>query len=113
MHHNDLGTTGQNLNETVLTPANVNQTTFGKLFFYPLDGQAYAQPLYVSNVPIAGGTHNVVYVATEHDTVYAFDADGGTNSPFWSDNFTDPSAGITTAPSTDLPGAAPLLQRSA
>ena len=104
MHHNDLGTTGQNLTETVLTPANVNQTLFGKLFSYPLDGSAYAQPLYVSNVPIAGGTHNVVYVATEHDSVFAFDADGGATNPFWSVNFTNPSAGITTVPYTDLGG---------
>ncbi len=102
MHHNDLGSTGQNLNETVLTPANVNQTLFGKLFSYPLDGAAYAQPLYVSNVPIAGGTHNVVYVATQHDTVDAFDADGGASAPFWSMNFTNASAGITTVPGTDL-----------
>src|SRR5207247_3797959 len=87
MHHNDLGSTGQNLNETVLTPANVNQTLFGKLFSYPLDGSAYAQPLYVSNVQIFGGTHNVVYVATAHDSVYAFDADGGATTPFWSVNF--------------------------
>ncbi len=104
MHHNDLGTTGQNLTETVLTPANVNQTLFGKLFSYPLDGSAYAQPLYVSKVPIAGGTHNVVYVATEHDSVFAFDADGGATNPFWSVNFTNPSAGITTVPYTDLGG---------
>jgi len=104
MHHNDQGTTGQNLNETTLTPANVNQTTFGKLFSYSLDGSAYAQPLYVSNVAIAGGTHNVVYVATEHDTVYAFDADGAATNPFWSVNFTDAANGITTVPYTDLGG---------
>jgi hypothetical protein len=104
MHHNDLGTTGQNTNETVLTPTNVNQSQFGKQFSYQLDGAAYAQPLYVSNVPIAGGTHNVVYVATEHDTVYAFDADGTASSPFWKVSFTNPAAGITAAPSAGLPG---------
>jgi outer membrane protein assembly factor BamB len=104
MHHNDQGTTGQNLNETTLTPANVNQTTFGKLFSYPLDGSAYAQPLYVSNVSIAGGAHNVVYVATEHDSIYAFDADGVATNPFWSVNFTDAANGITTVPYTDLGG---------
>src|SRR5215469_3514149 len=82
--HNDAGITGQNLKETTLTTANVNQSTFGKLFSYPLDDQAYAQPLYVANVAFPGaGQHNAVYVATESNTVYAFDADGNTQTPFW------------------------------
>ena len=70
--------TGQNRFETLLTPRNVNATTFGKLFAVPIDGYVYAQPLYVGNVSVSGqGTHNVVYVATENDTVFAIDADSG------------------------------------
>jgi outer membrane protein assembly factor BamB len=75
--HNDLGRSGANPNETTLTTSNVSESTFGKLFSMPVDGFVYAQPLYVPQVSISGGTHNVLYVADAHDSVYAFDADTG------------------------------------
>ena len=81
----DTSRTGANLQETILTPANVNPTTFGKLFTVPTDGQIYTQPLYVSNLAIAGGTHNVVFVGSMFNTLYAIDADNGT--VYWAQNF--------------------------
>jgi ribosomal silencing factor RsfS len=77
--HNDLSRSGANPNETILTTSNVTPSSFGKLFSLPIDGYTYAQPLYVPGVTIPNkGTHNVLYVATAHDSVYAFDADLGT-----------------------------------
>ena len=101
-YHDDNLRTGANLTETVLAPSNVSSSTFGKLFSRPLDGIAYAAPLYVENVSIpSAGAHNVVYVATEHDSVYAYDADGRSTTPLWKDSFIDPANGITTVPAGD------------
>ena len=71
----DSQRTGQNLQEYALTPASVSASTFGKLFACAVDAEVYAQPLYVANLQVAGGTHNTVFVATQNDSVYAFDAD--------------------------------------
>ena len=102
-NHNDNSRTGQNLNEVVLTTGNVNPTQFGKLFSYPVDGYIYAQPLYVPDLVIPGqGTHNVIFVATEHDSVYAFDANNSPSTPLWHVSFIDPGSGITTVPSADV-----------
>ncbi|HVI78066.1 MAG TPA: PQQ-binding-like beta-propeller repeat protein, partial [Candidatus Acidoferrum sp.] len=73
----DNARTGQNSNEALLTPARVNSTQFGKLLAIDVDGYVSAQPLYMSALAINGGTHNVVFVATEHNSVYALDADTG------------------------------------
>ncbi|MGA8150837.1 MAG: carboxypeptidase-like regulatory domain-containing protein [Terriglobales bacterium] len=102
-HHNDNARTGQNLNETYLTPSVVNTTHFGELFTQPVDGLVVAQPLYMSNLQINGATHNVVFIATMHDSVYAFDADSNTGSnasPLWHTSFIDPPS-VTPVPIAD------------
>ena len=77
-YHNDNARTGQNLSETILTPANVNASTFGMLFVITVDGKVDAQPLYLPKLTISGGTHNLLFVASEHGSIYGFDADTGT-----------------------------------
>jgi hypothetical protein len=97
-YHNNNHRDGANLNETILTPANVNSTTFGKLFSYPVDGYVYAQPLYVPNVAITGqGAHNILFIATEHNTVYAFDTDsaGAGGGLLWKTNFGPSALSVT------------------
>jgi hypothetical protein len=98
----DLARTGQNLSETILKPSNVNSSTFGKIASFSVDGVVYAQPLYVSNLNIGGGKHNVVFVATEHDSVYAFDADATSPIVYWQDKFIDASNNIMTVPTADV-----------
>jgi chitodextrinase len=101
-HHNDNLRTGANVTETVLTPTNVNAATFGKLFTYQLDGTMHASALYVANVNIPQlGLRNVVYASTEHDSVYAFDADGLSAAPLWQASFINPAAGVTSVPAND------------
>jgi mono/diheme cytochrome c family protein len=98
-YHNDNTRMGVNSNETILTPANVNTNTFGKLFSCTLDGFMYAQPLIMTNVNIPSqGIHNVVYAATEHDSVYAFDAGNGVQ--LWRTSFLGPN--VTTVPSGNV-----------
>ena len=99
--HYDNSRTGQNTAETILTTSNVNSSTFGKLFWIPVDGYVYAQPLYVPGVTIPGnGIHNVLYIATEHDSIYAVDADNG--APLWNVSYL--INGATTLSTNDVGG---------
>ena len=98
---NDNARTSANTRETILTPANVNAARFGKIFALEVDGDVYAQPLYLADVDVPGkGRHNVVFVATEHDSVYAFDADGRSRDPLWHASFL--KSGVYTVPAGDV-----------
>ena len=93
----DNARTGANIHETVLSPRNVDVNRFGRVVRLPVDGDIYAQPLYLPNLAIPGkGTHNVIFLATEHDSVYAFDAAGQPKEPLWKISFTDAAKRIST-----------------
>jgi hypothetical protein len=85
-YHNDTTRAGVNAQELALTSSNVHSSTFGKLFSCAVDAAVYPQTLWVANLPIAGGTHNVIFTATSHNTVYAFDADASPCVTYWSKN---------------------------
>jgi hypothetical protein len=99
----DNARTGATLSEKILNPQNVNSKQFGKVFTLLVDGDIYAQPLYVPDVEIPGqGKRNVLFVATEHDGVYAFDADGTSTKPLWKVSFVDETKSILTVPAIDV-----------
>ena len=102
--HNDQWRTGSNRSETILTAAAVSSANFGKLYTYMVHGYVYAQPLYVSGLPLPGGKRNLLFVATMEDDVYAFDAD--TNVTYWHKQFT--GGPITPVPIADIAGRSDL-----
>jgi hypothetical protein len=107
--HNDLARDGSNTHEFGLTSATVTTASFGKLFSCAVDGVVYAQPLWVPGLAISGAMHNVLLVATAHDSVYAFDADQSPCATLWHANLIDAAhgatAGETTVPNTDVGGS--------
>jgi hypothetical protein len=107
-YHNNLSRNGANTQEYALTPATVTTSTFGKLFSCTVDGAIYAQPLWVPNLTIAGAQYNVVFVATQHDSVYAFDADASVTpcTPLWHANLLDSSHGGSSG-ETSVPSSGP------
>src|SRR5262245_41827036 len=105
----DNARSGAMLTEKILTPQNVNAQQFGKLGAFKVDGAVYAQPLFVPNVEIPGkGTHDVLYVATEHDSVFAFAADRLGDPPLWQVSFIDKARG--TVPPSDGMVQCPFIQ---
>ncbi|MEO7020237.1 MAG: hypothetical protein ABI234_08820 [Ktedonobacteraceae bacterium] len=103
--------TGENTNETHLNVANVNSKQFGRLISYPVDGQIYAQPLYVPNVKIGSATRNLVFVVTERDSAYAFDADRTSTeiAPIWQTSFLDGGATPISARDINCTNVTPIL----
>ena len=101
-HHDDNARTGQNLKEYGLTPSTVNSASFGQLFSCAVDGYIYAQPLWVANLTFGATTRNVAFMATEHDSVYAFDADSPSCVQLWKVNFLGTS--VTTLVPSDYNG---------
>jgi uncharacterized protein (TIGR03437 family) len=102
-YHNDNGRTGQYSGEILLGPSTVSASAFGKRFTYMVDGAVYAQPLYMPRVSIGGTLHDVLFVATAHDSVYAFDADNpGSGQPLWRVSFLDSANGVTSVPEPDV-----------
>jgi hypothetical protein len=108
-YHNDLTRGGANTQEYALTPATVATATFGKLFSCPVDGAVYAQPLWAANLTIGGVARNVVFVATEHDGLFAFDADGSSCQQLWQANLIDPAHGGTSGETTVPSGTSGYL----
>jgi len=101
-YHNDLSRDGANTQEYALSPSTVTTANFGKLFSCAVDGAVYTQPLWVPGLSIGGGTHNVIFVATQHDTIFAFDADANPCVPYWHQNLLD-------APHGGLAGENPVV----
>jgi len=105
-YRNDNARTGQNPNEPLLTPANVNSSQFGLRYLRPVDSMVRAQPLYMAAVPMAsGGTHDLILVATVHDSIYAFDADdnaGADAAPLWQASFINEAQGVIPVPRQDV-----------
>jgi hypothetical protein len=104
-YHNDVARDGVNTREFALTTANVDSSTFGKLFSCPVDGAVYAQPLWVANLTIGGARRNVIFIATAHDSLYAFDADASPCVQLWHANLIDTSHGATAGEVTVPDGA--------
>src|SRR3954468_5798944 len=98
-YKNDLGRIGLNSTETTLGPASVNSATFGKKFSFTLDGSVYNQPLLKRGVMINGALHDVIFIGTEHGSMYAFDVNGNPTTPLWKTSFIDPANNITTVAS--------------
>jgi hypothetical protein len=92
-YHNDLARDGTNAQEYALTTSNVNTSSFGKLFSCTVDGAIYGQPLWVANLTVNGAPHNVVFLATQHDSLYAFDADANPCVQLWSVSLIDSGHG--------------------